>query len=477
MNGFLNRQSTPPGIPARKSFFVPFLLLYAALEALTIVSFDGTGDAGDSIHHYLFARYAPLHPELYFDHWAKPVFVLLASPFAQWGFTGMKVFNALVSLACLAFTIRTAEALNLKNALVVGVLLVCAPFYYVLTFSGLTEPLFALFLAAGTYLCCTRRYAAAALLISFLPFVRSEGLIMCGVFGLYLILKGCWKLLPLLLAGHIAYSVAGYFVHQDLLWVFSKIPYATLQSSYGSGRLLHFVDQLFYIVGLPIYLLLGIGGLRTVWKVLRREALAEELLVLAGFAAFFLAHTLFWYLGIFGSMGMSRVLVGVMPFVALIALQGYNFLAEELLRAPRFRILVRGLLLGIVIVFPFAGAPSSIQWERDMKLNADQRLAAKTAEFIRTHVSSYGRVLHIHPYISEVMSIDHFDDRKRAELNHSNLKWLVSGDLIVWESWFAVVERQITPESLDQRPDLSLLYSIRETAGGREIRYAVYRKN
>jgi len=28
--------------------------------------------------HYLFARYAPSYPLLYLDHWAKPVFTILA---------------------------------------------------------------------------------------------------------------------------------------------------------------------------------------------------------------------------------------------------------------------------------------------------------------------------------------------------------------------------------------------------------------
>ena len=74
--------------------------------------FDGTGGSGDSIHHYLYAKYATAHPENFFNHWAKPLYVLLACSFAQFGFVGMKIFNALVAL----FTIflRTEQVKALK---------------------------------------------------------------------------------------------------------------------------------------------------------------------------------------------------------------------------------------------------------------------------------------------------------------------------------------------------------------------------
>ena len=39
---------------------------------------------------------------LYLDHWGKPLFTLLASPFAQLGFAGMKAFNALCMLGVAA---------------------------------------------------------------------------------------------------------------------------------------------------------------------------------------------------------------------------------------------------------------------------------------------------------------------------------------------------------------------------------------
>ena len=77
---------------------------------------------------------------------------------------------------------------GIKQQIPLTIILIFTPTYYVLTFSGLTEPLFALILIIGTYLCAKEKHASASILISFLPFVRSEGLIILGVFGFYFII-------------------------------------------------------------------------------------------------------------------------------------------------------------------------------------------------------------------------------------------------------------------------------------------------
>ena len=180
------------------------LFVYSIVAALTIFFFDGTGGAGDSILHYQFAKSAPTHPELYFDHWAKPLFTLIASPFAQFGFIGMKIFNALVVFTTLLLTYKITKKLALKNAILSSVILLFSPLFFVFTFSGLTEPLFALFICLGIYSVLIDRRILALIIISFLPFIRSEGLIIMGGFGLYFLLNKQWKLLPWLAFGHIA---------------------------------------------------------------------------------------------------------------------------------------------------------------------------------------------------------------------------------------------------------------------------------
>ncbi|CAN5762488.1 hypothetical protein BH11BAC7_BH11BAC7_20000 [soil metagenome] len=454
------------------------LLFYALVAALTIHFFNGTGDAGDSVTHYLFAKYAPQHPELFFHHWAKPVFVLLASPFAQFGFDGMKMFNALTTLGTIFLTYRIAERLKLHQSYAVMILLIFSPMYFVLTFSGLTEPLFALFVAGGIYLVTKRSYASAMLLISFLPFVRSEGLIIAGVFGIYLMIKQKWKLLPLLAVGHLVYSFAGYFVHHDLLWVFRKIPYARLDSIYGRGELTHFAKQLFYILGLPGFILFLLGVISILKDVIKRkESRVIPVLILGGFLAFFIAHTLFWYYGIFGSMGLTRVFICVIPLMALIMLKGFNLLTTELIPAKNNLAKIFSIaILAYVIVFPFTKTHGGIVFERDMKLSPDQKAVIEMAKFVRREFPLMPRVAYEAPYIGIALGIDPFDNAQRLDLNPENLKVLHPGELLIWDSHFALLDLKLRKEDLAKDASLKNINNSRVSEFSNTAEVSVYSK-
>lgn len=452
------------------------LFIYAVLAGLTIYFFNGTGDSGDSVQHYLYGKYAPVHPELFLNHWAKPLYVLLTCPFSQFGFAGAKIFNVIASLITIFLTYKTAQELNLKNAIICAVILIFSPLYYILTFSGLTEPLFALFISIGLYASIKHKYITAALVISFLPFIRSEGLIIIGVFALYLLLKRKWKLLPFLLTGHFVYSIAGFFVHHDLFWVFNKIPYANMSSPYGHGELSHFAVQLIYVIGVPLYILFGLGIASILWRSVKKNITLElQILVFLGFISFFIAHSLFWYFGIFNSMGLKRVMIGVMPMIAIIALQGFNLITEEFLEKKKnLKLIFQGLLSAYIIIFPFTSNPAAINWERDMTLSKDQQAAVKTTGFIIHNKGANHRFIFAHPYISEILNIDCFDKSKKLNIDNNSINQIKEGDIIIWENWFAVVESGITKEQLDNNPKLVNLFHLTANDDRREIIYSVY---
>ena len=460
-----------------------FLLLaiYALTGVLTIIFFDGTGDDGDSIAHYFFARYAPVHPQLYFNHWAKPLFVIISSPFAQFGFVGMKVFNLCVSLLTFYLTYRTAQRLDIRNPLMVIVFLIFTPLYYILTFSGLTEPLFALFLIGAIYLTIQKAFVPAALAVSLMPFVRSEGLIIIVVFVLYFIITKKWRYIPWLLAGHLIFAIAGYFVYHDFLWVFNKLPYANLGHKYGSGQFLHFVYQLNYVIGIPLYLLLVAGLFSYPWRYLKKKMVVgheEFLLVVLGFFAFLFAHSVFWYFGIFNSMGLKRVLLGVLPLICLIALRGFNFLTEELsVGKEKVAAIIGNLLFISVIVFPFTGNPAAINWGKDLSMTGEQKIAKGVAAYIKENqVKPGARLLYFYPYLSETLNVDHFDSLRRIDLTLASLNKLQQDDRIIWDNWFAVVEAHIGLETLIKTPGLTREIDFSSKTGSRDIRFVIFRK-
>jgi len=462
-----------------KKYFIFFVLFsYLICGLLTIYFFEGTADDGDSILHYLFARYAPAHPELFFDHWAKPVFVLLASPFAQFGMNGMKLFNLLVTLCSIYFTFLSCSLLKIKNSIIVPLFLIFAPYVYVQTFSGLTEPLFALFLISGIYLILKNNYAAAAILISFLPFVRSEGIIIAGVFALFFICRKKWMVLFLLLTGHLVYSLAGFFVYHDFLWVFRKIPYARLSSAYGSGELNHFITQLFYVTGVPVYILffLGIISYIVSWIKKKDKLFSENsLLVLGCTLAYIISHSLFWYLGIFNSMGLKRVLIGIMPLISIIALSGFNFITEQEFFNKKLKFVIQIIFILYICIFPFTKNPAAMNFKNDLNLTERQVSARKLTVYLKQNFEIPGKLFYAYHYFTETIGIDHFDRKKHLELTYDNLIELKKGDLIIWDNWFALNNTGITAEYLEKIPGIEKIKEVYNDDSS-ELRFIVYKR-
>ncbi len=453
------------------------LSFYALLGVFTVLFFKGTGDVGDSITHYLFAKSAPLHITLYFDHWAKPLYVLLASPFAQFGFNGIKVFNLINTLFTLWLIYQCAEGLKLKYPIVAVLLAMFSPLYYAHTFSGLTEPLFAMLLALALYFIVRQHPMAAAVVVSFLPYVRSEGLIISGVYLIYFIWHQKWKTMPFLIAGSIVYGIAGYFVYGSIFWVFTKIPYATMSSVYGHGDLMNFVYQLYYVVGVPVYILLGVGLLYVTRYFFTKQLSSEiTILVFLGFLAYFIAHTLFWYLGIFNSMGLKRVLLGVMPYIALLGVIGFNFVKEQLFsKIPGFSRIVSGALLVYVVIFPLLPNPAALDVKRDLMLTREQELAIEITNKLKENKLNMP-VLYSHFYLSALLDIDHFDPALRVEMDSTVFPVLPSGTKIVWESLYAEKISGLSRYRLDRHPLLIKQYECSGPVQNKEMVWVIYEK-
>lgn len=450
--------------------------IYLLLAGLMIYYFDGTGDAGDSVQHYLLSRAAFTHPELFFDHWGKPVFILLSAPFAQLGFVGIKIFNVLVTLLTINLTVKVAEKITLPNAWLAALFCLVAPYFMVMIFSGLTEPLFALFLIAAFYLgFCRERWTWAVLLLSFMPFVRSEGMIICGVFGLYLLWKKEWKLLPLFAVGHLVYSVVGGLVLNDFLWIWNKNPYASLNAYVDDeAHLWDFADKLNYVIGIPLYGLFVIGLLSLFWKKYRNQFAQQlEILLLAVtcFFAFFLAHTFFWYFGVFNSMGLKRVLLGLIPMIGIIALMGFNAIQEL---TKKYKGLASFLFYGILIylvVFPFTKNPAAIDWSNDMKLKPDQLLAQEVGDFVVSQKIAGPETIfyYTHPYLSVTLDVDHADFNRRRLLDQIRYNKVTANDIIIWDQWFAVTDNDFLLEDLIQDFQLKVIKDFQSN----DFRYVV----
>jgi len=452
------------------------LALIAVFSILILFIFDGSGEEADSFHHYLIAHYAPQHPELYFDHWGKPLYTLLSSSFAQFGLVGSKVFNMLCSLSSAYFAYLICRQFKLKQASLVILLTFLIPLNFQVNFSAFTEPLFALLLMLSVWLVGRSKLNLAIILVSFLPMVRSEGLIILGVFGLYLLLKSQFKKLPLLAFGQLVYGLLAWlFMGKSLLWTVNEIPYAELDSPYGNGDLLHFAEKLFYICGLPLLILFMMGLIWSIFR-LRKRSMEWNLLIIASFLAFFVFHSLAWKLGWFNSMGLKRVFGAISPLMGIVMLYGLNVLLS-LIKDAKWRKSSAWLYTGISALFLFSGGPAAVNWKHEMNLSPSQELADQMGTYIKEKEIDYERLIYADRYLQNGLGNDPFDPQQSLVLNRSVLNQSQPGDLIIWDNWHAPTDFGVSWELIESYPNLEKLKVLEVESRGRQVRYALFKRS
>jgi hypothetical protein len=118
--------------------------------------------------------------------------------------------------------------------------------------------------------------------------------------------------------------LAAYLIMRDPLWIVHDWPtdWQPDGKANGTGPIWWYAALLPLIVG-PLLIVPFIVGL---WRLLRRR---EFMCGASAFLVLFVAHSLMFWRGWFGSAGYARYFVCVSPAVALIALAGWNELAER----------------------------------------------------------------------------------------------------------------------------------------------------
>jgi glycosyltransferase involved in cell wall biosynthesis len=469
-NAFISRKQLPVK-GANKLGYLTALVFFLAGIILMFTA-KGTGDEGDSIMHYLYARYAYQNHDFFFYHWAKPVYVFFAAPFAQSGWHGIQLFNILASTGSILLTFGMAKKLAIPNPWLAALCTAFAPLMMIVSFSGLTEPLFALWMMIGFTWLIDKKIFTGFLWLSFLPFVRSEGLIIISVLVIYAIFKKAWKYIPVLAVGHVFYSVAGYFIYKDFLWVFNRMTYATLSSAYGEGYWNDFIKKLPDVTGviLCFFLVLGMtyGLVRFAGRFIFRERHCisdEELFLVFGcFGVYFAGHSLFWALGIFNSFGLIRVMMAVLPLIGLICARGINFVTTPLDTAFKSRFLL-WLSVTLIIVYPFIAFKYGYSWKRDFSLKADQAAENRLADFVKENFPGYKKNIFYYEacHLSVALDNNYFDSTQHKRLfgafEENNFP---DGSFIVWDDWFARMEGRVELHQLEKDPRFQWLGTFTE---------------
>lgn len=220
------------------------------------------------------------------------------------------------------------------------------------------------------------------LLISFIPFVRTEGIIFFALWLILLLFNKKWKIIPVLLTGTFIYSLVGWNYYGDIFWVVNKMPYTGATNIYGHGKLLHFVNLSDRILGVPLIILFMLGLISYVRSFIKNEfnsvkKINEIVLIFGGLAIYFLAHSYVWWRGIGGSLGLIRVMVGVIPLAAIIAARGAYLLASVLPKNGKVQLLLP-VILGFTVTLT-----TVFGMRIPMEASRQEKVLIKTADWVK----------------------------------------------------------------------------------------------
>lgn len=449
-----------------KKYFV-FIILLGLVVVYSILVFlsEGTIGGADDITHYRFSRYAFQNPYFFLNHWGKPFFTAISSPFAQFGYNGIRIFNVLAGTATAYFTYRTAKIIKVNYPLVAIFLLISSPLYTMLMLSGMTEILFSLVFILSIFLFYRKQYIGSAIILSFLPFVRTEGAVILPLFFLAFAWQKQWKAIPFLLLGFVFYSIVGSFYFKDILWVIHEMPYkGNARDIYGSGELLHYVNASKYTFGLPLAGMLLAGVL--IWlvdpflkeKKEKKKWMMEMLIIYMPFFLYFAAHSYVWWKGEGNSVGMIRVIAAIVPAAALLGANAWGKLMEWTPLQKVWKEALTVLLCLFLLTIPHR------VYDIPVGLGGTQILSKKASVWLKDSDYFENKIYYYDPFFCFFMDLNPYDEERVHEFvydrDHPEQK-IADGEIVIWDAHFSPNEGRLPLENLMNSEGFRLIHLVR----------------
>ena len=467
---------------------ISFLLLFFTVSVFvvfnTVTSFGG----GDHYEHYKLAHWGWKYPELLFSHWGKPVFTLLISPFAVMGMKTARLFNLSVGVLTAFSGWQLSRTLNFKNSWITPVFILFSTVYLNLIFAVLTEVLHSFFVVVAVLLFFKKKYSWSAVVVSFLPLIRTESIILLPVFMLAYSLKKEWKTFPLLFTGFLIISLAGLPFHKSFWWLITEMPYkGNAESIYGHGQLFHFVKEIQNILGIYIAAFFVIGLASYLWKWIKNDRGKPTpdfyflLLVPGIFIIFLAAHSYVWWKGTGNSLGLIRVIGAVTPLAAVTAVAGFDFLDEKISKLKK----PYGYLKWLLLLLVFIDVKYSVKRAKNiLHRSAPQKVLVKAADYIKNHGLENYKIYYFNTFVPYLLDVDPYNPLQAqwnipavCEVSAS----LTDSAIIVWDAHFGPNEGHTPLKILLQDKGLEIEKIFRpekpfKVLGGYNYEVYIFRK-
>lgn len=325
---------------ATKSILQTVLICWLATLVLGLLS-DGVHHDDDLVH-FLMARWAWWYPGYLLHVWGRagltvPMATVTWIPDVETAWHAARILSSIVSAASALIAARLAMHLDIKKPWRVVLACYLQPLFTVLGYTTLTENFTALYLIAGVSLLARGRSVVASMVFSLALLTRHEAVMFVPIWLAALFWRRSSTREFLVSA---AASLWAPIVHNVLFrWAFGDWPIRIFFEPSGSTQYLPtgwaaYLPDALYAMTPTIFVLCVVGGFSLFRWTLRersnsaRSHFVTQSLLLVIPASFFLVHAVITATGIYGSGGFGRFMVAIAPFVAILAVMGWERLSD-----------------------------------------------------------------------------------------------------------------------------------------------------
>lgn len=321
----------------------------------------------DGGHHFLFARWAWKHPELFIGVWQRPLCSLFHAVPASLGYDAARFWSAVLSTAGAAMAWLTARQLRLAGSWRAIPIYLLQPALFLMWSDVMTEPLCATVLSGALLAHVRGHLRTGAALASLCICARPEGAFIALVWGVMMLanpaagksiihrgFNSLW-----LATGLLLWILASWIISGDPLYIKNNWPpdWQAGGAAYGQGPVWEYIARFPEIAG-PFLMVPVAAGLAMMVSKPRLRFVA------ALFLFTFVVHSLMRMFGWFGSAGYARYFSSFAPCLAIAGCIGWNGLAVRWPRLIGPRLWATAVALSFVVNFWYADGAA---WNRDAR--------------------------------------------------------------------------------------------------------------
>jgi hypothetical protein len=417
---------------------VVLLIVYHQLNEVPV-------DSGDGLAHYFISKNTFTQPSDLLNHWGKPVFTILSSPFAYFGYYIYVFFNILIfALTCaVAGFIFNHFRSNTSYTLFFPLALLGSLDYTSNVLGGLTEVLFGFFLLLSALFLIKKRWLWFAIIIALMPFTRSEGQLLIPIGAIILIYFKASRYILIFLLMFVLFCNLGWAAHDDYWWYFTQNPYQGAAEIYGNGHWTHYLLNWHLHLGVPGLIILATGLILFIKAVIKRHTINKKMILAIYLGAVYfgiiIVHAYLWTYGKNGALGLSRLAIHGLPGILVVSL---IFISDFPINKRLKNVLVIGFF-GITVRSIYA-YPLVYDKPFPKKAMPDERAVIDATSAVLSYIEDHRveKVYYYHPLVAYRAQVNLKDQRGQfIQQGFSNFesayKSMNNGDLIIWDSHFA----------------------------------------